>query len=50
MSEKLTFPQRAERLAAAARDLRAILAIVEEEAAAMQGAAERFEKRARKAE
>ena len=50
MSEKLTFPERAARLAETARALRSILAIIEEEAAAMAAANERFQKRAKKAE
>ena len=48
MSEKLSFPERAARLADTARELRSILAIIEEEAAAMQAANERFQKRATK--
>jgi len=50
MSEKLSFPERAARLAYAARELRAILAIVEEEAAAMTAANERFQTKRRKTE
>ena len=45
MSEKLSFPERAARLAAAARELADILAIIEEEADAMAAASERFEKK-----
>lgn len=48
MSEKLSFPERAARLADTARELRSILAIIEDEAAAMQAANERFQKRATK--
>ena len=52
MSEKLSFPERAARLADTARELRSILSIIEEEAAAMAAANERFEKKrtAKKAE
>jgi hypothetical protein len=45
MSEKLSFPERAARLAAAARALADILAVIEDEAAAMTAANERFEKK-----
>jgi len=45
MSEKLSFPERAQRLADAARELRSILAVIEEEAAAMTAANERFERK-----
>jgi hypothetical protein len=48
MPEKLSFPERAARLADTARELRSILAIIEEEAAAMAAANERFQKRATK--
>jgi hypothetical protein len=48
MSEKRSFPERAARLAAAANALRIALGVVEEEAAAMQAAHERFEKRTAK--
>jgi hypothetical protein len=48
MSEKLSFPERAARLAETARALRASVAVIEEEAAAMAAANERFQKRVAK--
>jgi len=50
MSEKLSFPERALRLPDAARELRSILAVIEEEAAAMTAANERFQMKRTKTE